>query len=644
MATEIQIEAGSIDFSPWSGERVSVGISLRDDGRFDIRIEAHQIRQAGHPLLPPLRLTCQGLSLSADSIDCPQGVIEGLHPHRIQGQWLGRWDGHAWRLQCRFRALEVAQLLKWGAPWNDGFRQITDASGVIDLQAELVGTAQRLTEARLTGSVREMTFNGPSAAEDAGGSFQWTAKSKGEIWETEGQLRLTNGQVYLEPGITIREVPLGFAMNAPSEGLSVAMKVRWDPGKGQWDIDSVRFLHPKVADLMFSGSFRLGGEASLSGQLQAKFLELGAAYQPYLQPFLVAAGLGDVETAGALDMDVRLRESRLTDFRIAFRDIYLDDGAGRFSIAALNGDLALASGPVPSRSRLRWAGGGLYRLDLGAGALAFVSQGGNLWLHEKTRLPVLDGGLAIDALRMEGIGRKDFSMRLDARLMPLSFVDFTHAMGWPAMSGTLSGVIPGVLYRDGNLRVGGTILIQAFDGRIVVQDLRIEQLFGPVPMLGANILFKALDLESLTGAFSFGKIQGRLNGQMQRLRLEDWQPVSFDAEFATPEEDDRPHRISQRAVENLTSIGGGMTVSAASGILLRMFDEFSYDRLGLKCLLHEGVCHMDGIRPVDGGYAIVTRGWLPPWIEVKGFNRQVDWAVLVERLKGVTQSPSPVIE
>jgi len=544
----------------------------------------------------------------------------------------------------QFPALEAAPFLAWGAQVNEGLKQFTDASGSISLQAELSGTGQALTQARLTGMARKINFNGPSAAENAGGSLQWTmAKGTGETWDIQGHLRLTEGQIYVEPGVSIKELPLGFILSTPPEGLSLAMQGRLD-GRGRWDIGSINFLHPGVSELAFSGVVLSGDKRTVSGTLRAKLSDLGAAYKPYLEPFLLATGYGTLETAGAMEATVRVQENRLTDLRFGFRDVYVDDLAGRFNVAGLNGGLAVNSGPEPVTTRLHWAGGGLYQLDIGKGQLVLVSQAGNLWLQKKAQLPVLDGGLAIESLRFEKVGQKDFSMRLDAQLNPVSLTDFCHAMGWPPMQGTVSGRIPGAFYQPGVLRVGGTLVMQAFDGRFVIQDLRIERLFGPVPTLDANVLVKEIDLESLTGAFSFGKIQGRLSGQVKRLRLEDWQPVYFEAAFASPEEDDKPHRISQRAVENLTSLGGGMTVSAASGILLRMFDEFSYDRLGLKCHLHEGVCDMDGVEPVDGGYYIVKRGLLPPWIDVKGFNRQVDWDVLVERLKGVTASEGPVIE
>ena len=85
-------------------------------------------------------------------------------------------------------------------------------------------------------------------------------------------------------------------------------------------------------------------------------------------------------------------------------------------------------------------------------------------------------------------------------------------------------------------------------------------------------------------------------------------PEAFDANFYTPPGDKSKHRISQRAVTNLSSIGGGSgggVAAALQGGLLRFFDDFGYDRLGLTCRRANDVCVMGGVGPAKNGYCIV---------------------------------------
>ena len=147
---------------------------------------------------------------------------------------------------------------------------------------------------------------------------------------------------------------------------------------------------------------------------------------------------------------------------------------------------------------------------------------------------------------------------------------------------------------------------------MTVSNLRIEQPFGRVPRLNAELAFRCLDLQRVTETFSFGYIQGRLSGDVTGLTLVNWRPVAMDMTFYTPPDDRSQHRISQRAVQNLASVGGGGAAAALSTGFLRFFEVFAYDRIGLRCRLRDNVCAMSGVGPVKSGplgtgYYIVKR-------------------------------------
>jgi hypothetical protein len=99
-------------------------------------------------------------------------------------------------------------------------------------------------------------------------------------------------------------------------------------------------------------------------------------------------------------------------------------------------------------------------------------------------------------------------------------------------------------------------------------------------------------------------------------------------------------------VQNIGSIGGGgagVTAALSNGVM-RFFDEFNYDRLGVSCRLHQDVCYMDGVAPApNGGYYLVKGKGLPR-IDVIGSSRRVDWARLVRQLIAITESEGPVVQ
>jgi len=199
---------------------------------------------------------------------------------------------------------------------------------------------------------------------------------------------------------------------------------------------------------------------------------------------------------------------------------------------------------------------------------------------------------------------------------------------------------------DGMVTLGGNIEAQAFDGTVTLRGLRLRDPLGRHPQLFADIDVDGLDLERLTNTFEFGLITGRLSGRVTSLETFDWMPTAFDARFFSTPGDRSPHRISQRAVSNLSSIGGGSGGSVAAALqsgFLRFFENFHYDRLGLSCRLVNDVCMMDGIAPAPGGYYIVKGKGLPR-IDVIASQRRVAWTRLVRQLAAITQSAGPVVE
>ena len=99
---------------------------------------------------------------------------------------------------------------------------------------------------------------------------------------------------------------------------------------------------------------------------------------------------------------------------------------------------------------------------------------------------------------------------------------------------------------------------------------------------------------------------------------------------------DSSRKISQKAVENITALGGASAAAAIQRLFLRFFDKFDYEKLGWSCRLEQGICHMGGVEDAAHGYVIVKGSGIPT-LSVLGYNRAVNWEVLVERIKRIAQ-------
>jgi hypothetical protein len=126
------------------------------------------------------------------------------------------------------------------------------------------------------------------------------------------------------------------------------------------------------------------------------------------------------------------------------------------------------------------------------------------------------------------------------------------------------------------------------------------------------------------------------------LEVLDWQAQRFDARVYTPEDDDSRHRISQRAVNSIASIGGGIAAGLQKGIM-RLFDEFAYDRIDLGCRMRDQVCQMSGIAARGDGYYIL-RGKGLPRIDVVGYERSVSWPAFSSALVEAARSRDVLID
>jgi hypothetical protein len=181
--------------------------------------------------------------------------------------------------------------------------------------------------------------------------------------------------------------------------------------------------------------------------------------------------------------------------------------------------------------------------------------------------------------------------------------------------------------------VDGDLAVDALGGHLRVRNLGLDELGSAAPVVHADMQLRRLDLARLTQAFSFGEIQGSLDGDVQGIRLVGWQSDRFDAHFYSSPDDDLPHRISQRAVENLTELGNGVS-GALSASFLRFFEKFSYDRIELKVRQQGDNAWIDGIPAPDGGYYLVKGAGIPR-IDVIGRNREVSWKDLLARLRSI---------
>lgn len=464
----------------------------------------------------------------------------------------------------------------------------------------------------------------------ADGDFDWQATRL--LLNT--RIQIDGGQAYVEPVFN----------DFSTQGAKLAATLEWLPRSGMLTLRNAAFEQRGVGSLHGSARGSIAaGLASWSGELRFDALQLGAAFSTYAQPFLDGRRLQDLQFGGVASGAVSFAAGAPDRVDLQLDGVSAESAAVDAGLRGLQGNLAWhAAETAGAASSLRWSGGHLGKLELAGAELVFATHGRELALLAPLRQPVLDGALRVDRLRLRALGLPQLAAEFDATIEPIDLRELCRALGWPEFGGQLSGRLPGLRLENQQLSLDGALEAQAFDGSIRVDGLQVLDPFGRLPRLLADIELRNLDLAALTGAFSFGRIDGRLSGDVRQLRLLNWVPVAFDAHLYTPADDRSRHRISQRAIDNISSLGGGPTGVLSRGAL-RFFDDFAYARIGWSCVLKDGVCTMDGVEPKGEGYVLV-KGRLLPRIDVVGYTRRVDWNTFLEQLKSVQNADQARIE
>ena len=663
----VRLQLGTLDGEGWSAEAVTLQLNWLDNSHAGLLLTTQRAELPGDlGELSGVTLSCARARLTATAASCAQGLLKAhssvLGPQNIQIRFSYQFDtgrieaelsevrvldgtlamtahlsGLHWQIYASGAALSVPAASRQLAAAGIAL-PVVDGSGQLGVTASISGVASQLTEANVEIQLRAEELSdadGSVAGENLDVSLHAAVKQGNTGMQVALELEGRQGALYVEPVFV--------AM--PAQPLTFNARFDWLSAKQQLLLQSFTYTHPGSVQLEGDGHFNLAADAPLQAlRIEVLQADFPSFYDTYLRPWLYGSMLADLDTAGQISGTLRWDKGKLSHVALDPHKLSVDDREGRFALDAVNGRIRWNDTTTPVRSELAWASGSVFQVALGASRFYFDASRDSLQLVQPVEIPVLDGVLGIDDFQLEFGEDKPLRWQVNGLLEPVSLSQLSLALGWPELAGKLSGVIPNVRYDDGNLKVGGILLIRVFEGQVTLRNLSLEQPFGLVPRLQVDTRADNIDLETLTRTFSFGRIEGRLNGRVDGLDMQSWRPVAFDAEFATPEDDSSRHRISQKAVDNISSIGGGGVGGALSRSFLRFFEDFPYDRLGIRCRLANGICDMGGVAPAANGYYLVKGRLIPPRLDVIGYADRVDWDTLIAQIMAVTVQQEVVVE
>jgi hypothetical protein len=663
---DLTLEVERVEGAGWTAEGISLRLDL-PQGTTHAHATVQRLKLAARAQeLRNVTIDCRAAEISHDTIACEGARIAGTVPsigaqtltgRVVYGRNTGALDielaglrignGSArikgalnaggWTTQVQLERADVARIAALAREWKLPIAGLS-ASGTATMSLAARGSRSAVREARIEAKFTDLTANnaaGSLATEKFGLELRGRIDRIAQGWRFDADVKSNQGQAYAQP------IFLDFGAHA----LAAKAAGRW-LDDGTLHVETFQLDHRDVVQGAGSATLQFDHEQPLRAlALDLRKLQFPGAYASYFQPLLLDTSFKSVQSKGGMSGRIVIAAGLPRHIDLKFDSVTLDDGAGVLMLDELSGDWHWRDAAAPDSS-LRWRSGSVLNLKLGATSLSFNTEGRQFRLLQPARIPVFDGAIELESFRVRNAGDPKVAFMVDAAIQPISVQELCKAFGWPEFGGSISGAISKLRMREGVVTLGTTLQAQVFNGGVTIKDLRLEQPFGQWPRFHASIALRNLDLELVTRAFSFGRITGRLSGEINSLELFNWTPVAFDARLYTPPEDRSPHRISQRAVENIGSIGGGGAgvAGALSGGFLRFFDDFNYERLGLSCRLEQDVCLMDGVAPAPKGGYYLVKGKGVPRIDVIGGARRVDWPRLVQQLIAVTESEGPVVQ
>lgn len=630
-AAQIQLSVADI-VSPTFSAR-AIRVTLLQDGSADLHIaEVH----VAEKLWNNVHLHCAEFSLSTEKIVCRKGKLDAAPdlPFSVSyvfdtqkldlrlaagvNEW---WQLHAdfqarpWHISALLRnaqAFRLAVLLPAPSP--------LPTKGLLNGTIKLLGNKEGLHSASAELQLTDVSFSDSSglrAGEKIQAKLHLDATHTAQLWDGRISLDWPSGELFWQP----------FYLRG---GHTLQAQVQWDGT--QIKLTQASIDVGGVGKIALDALWDVPAKQLLEANANGNNLGLARLFSDYAKPFLGEGVMAGSEMSGTSDFNWKFSKGATQELKLGLHEATLVEGKKRFALHGLNADIPW-SADQPTTASLSFSSGDLWGVPLGASELKMTMRDLDFAMADAS-LPILDGKLSVQDFHLRH-ELDEWRWEFSGGLTPLSMSPLSLALGWPEMKGSLSGMIPHVSYQEKMLKVDGALLFRVFDGSVVVSSLNLFDPFGPAPRLFGNLDMRELDLGALTQAFSFGNVQGRIDVSVKGLELVNWLPVKFDARVASSPGRYRK-KISQKAVQNISSLGGAGAAAALQRSVMSVFENFGYDRIALSCVLRNGVCLMDGAEPTVNGYFIVKGGGIPA-INVMGYNHEVDWDELLTRLKRVTK-------
>ena len=603
-AQQLDISLGNLDHPAFNVREVHIAFDAFHAGQADITVAELRL---GDTQLRDLKFHCKTFQLDETALHCGEGTLQH-----------GQLAPLSLTFDYRFASNKLALTLRNFdlAAWSADIKPLQAWHPVGHLDITMTADAEQAKVDITTHDAGFNTDDYSTAGEKIAATVSLTALRKGSDWHWQALANWSDGEAFWSPWYRKGGVRL------TAQGSMTPTLIQLEQGRLTLD---------RLGSLTAGMTWNRKTASVTRWGFVTDPLDLSVAVKEWVQPVLDAHALPAIMATGTTRYAAEWADGRLQSFYAGIENATFKENTGRLLLTGVNASVPWSYNSE-TEAEVSVGGGKLDDFTLGGFTVPVRMHGADVAIS-KVVIPFLDGRVLIDdfhALGPNDIWTGSFSGGIEAVSMPR----LTAAMGLPPMVGSLNMRIPAAEYADHVLNLNGDMTIDVFDGHVVARHLKLIDPLSKSSRFVTDVEARRLDLGLLTSAFSFGSILGRLDIDIQGLELQDWKPLAFKAHLANSPGDYR-RAISRGALIDISALGGAAGAAAVRAIpTAGFFNTFSYDRIGFGCMLKDGVCHMDGIAPENDGYVLVEGSGIPA-IKVMGYNRSIDWNLLVSRIKAV---------
>jgi hypothetical protein len=231
-----------------------------------------------------------------------------------------------------------------------------------------------------------------------------------------------------------------------------------------------------------------------------------------------------------------------------------------------------------------------------------------LEMPEPVIVPLFGGKVLLYGVQIDDLlspSRYRFGVKIEG----VDLGRLTRTLMGTEYAGTIDADLGLMRYENNRLVSEGTATVRVFGGEVEASNFFAENLALPSRRLGGDITFRNISLEELTKKIDIGKVSGVIQGFLKDFVVEYGQPSSFDLEVESIDVPGVSQWISLEAIQSISILGTG----ASSGLntwITQMFKKFPYNRIGIRCVLHNDEFSVRGTIHDGGKEYLVRRGLL----------------------------------